>query len=532
MVKLIIVDDEEITRDSLLNLINWNELGITISGSAANGIEALDVYAKNGADIVLTDIRMPKMNGIELMKKLKKIDPSIIIIVLSAYDDFSYAQESLKSGAFDYILKPIEIEKLIDVVKRAVKAKNQEFMRKKREQMIQKQLKESLPLLREKFLSQLLTRPMPNLREKIKYLNLDIQENFYFVILLEIDDYAKIIENYSEQDIQLTDFMVINIVDETLENHKHAILSSGEGSFSIIMTAKSKDHIKSTILEHCERIRSNLNKFASLNITQSVGRIVSDLNDIHYSHKDALLAMEYKFYLGKNQIIFYDEVEPFEMEKIYYPIKLEEQLVMSIKKADIDSALRVLDEIWQSFTEKNLAVDIIKRWCIELIALITRSLVELGENPDIFFKNTDPWSIIKKLETIDDTRAWIQNIIEAVTEYIALKRKSKNKKIVEKALEIIEKEYANKNLTLNDIATKLYITPNYLSYLFKSETGENFTEYLTKIRIDKAKELLKNLEFKIYEIADAVGYADPHHFSRVFKRQEGITPAEYRDQII
>lgn len=532
MIKLIIVDDEDITRDSLLNLIDWDELGIMVSGAAADGTEALKIYLKNGGDIVLTDIRMPRMNGIELMKELKKLDPSIIIIVLSAYDDFNYAQESLKSGAFDYILKPIEIEKLMDVMKRAVKVKKQEFARKKREQLVQKQLKESLPLLREKFLSQLLSGPIPNLQEKITYLNLDIREKFYFVILLEIDDYAKMIETYSEQDIQLTDFMVINIVDETLENHKHVILSSGEGSFTIIMTLKNKDNVKSAILKLCENIRNNLNKFASLNVTQSIGRIVSNLNEIHYSYKDATLAMEYKFYLGKNQIIFYDEVEPFEMEKIYYPIKLEEQLVMSIKKADIDSALKVLDEIWKSFAEKNLAVDIIKRWCIELVALITRSLVELGENPDIFFKHTDPWSIIKKLETIDDTRAWIKSMIEAVTEYIALKRKSRNKKIVEKALEIVQREYANKNLTLNDIASKLYITPNYLSYLFKTETGENFTDYLTKIRISKAKELLKNLELKIYEIADAVGYADPHHFSRVFKRQEGITPAEYRDKII
>ncbi|WP_169736187.1 response regulator [Caldanaerobius polysaccharolyticus] len=531
MFKLLIVDDEEIVRDGLLNLIDWNKVGVLISGAAANGLEALDIYEKKGADIVLTDIRMPHMDGLKLMEELKKRDPSIVIIVLSAYDDFSYAQESLKIGAFDYILKPIEIQKLIDAVKKAVEVKRQEYERAKREEVIKKQLKESMPLLREKLFMQLINGPVNNLKDKIQYMGIDIWANFYTVIILKIDDFSKIAENYSEEDMQLTDFMIKNIVDETLESVKHFILTLGEGVFAVITSLENTDDIKGTILSQCHRIRSNLNRYTSLNVTQSVGRIVNDLNDIHYSYKDAVLAMEYKFYLGKNQIIFYDEVKPFEAGGIYYPIKLEEQLVLSIKKADPDLALKILDEIWSDFSKKNLPVDGIKRWCIELVALITRSLIELGENPDIFFKNTDPWSVIKKLETIDDAKGWVKNVIDVVIEYIALKRKSKNKKVVEEVLKIIENEYSNKDLTLNDIAEKLYITPNYLSYLFKSETGENFMEYLTKVRIDKAKELLKKLDMKIYEIADAVGYADAHHFSKVFKRVEGITPTEYRERM-
>ncbi|AEM77977.1 response regulator transcription factor [Thermoanaerobacter wiegelii] len=364
--KILIVDDEPIVREGLKNNINWDEMNLEVVGSASDGRNALEIFTKSSIDIVLTDIRMPFMDGLELTRKVKEIDPLIIVILLSAYDDFKYAQQAIKLGAFDYILKPIDVDVLKQTVKRAI------F---KRKELLNKE-KEILPSLNE---------------EDLKF---------------------------------------------------------------------------------------------------------------------------------------------FKAEYSKYPLKLEEELSKAIKRGDKDSALNIFNNIWNEFQDKGYTEDFIKRWGLELVAIITRSLIEIGENADILFKETDPWRQISDLSTKEKLREWMENIIEVVCEYVSITKNSKNRKLVEMAIKLIQENYSDLNISLNSIAEKLYITPNYLSALFKGEMGVTFSDYLTAYRIEKAKELLKDVKIKIYEVAEAVGYTDQHYFSKVFKNITGFTPKEYREKVL
>jgi two-component system response regulator YesN len=364
--KILIVDDESIVREGLKNNINWQELNLTVIGCESNGKNAFEVFNRENPDIILTDIRMPFMDGLLLTKEVKKIDHSVIVILLSAYDDFKYAQQAIRLGAFDYILKPIDIDVLKQTIRQGVL---------KRKELLDKEKK-----------------PVPPLKEE----------------------------------------------------------------------------------------------------------------DLKF-----LKAEYYK-----------------------YPLQLEDELSKSIKRGNKDLSLNIFNDIWSEFDNKGFTEDFIKRWGLELIALITRSIIEIGENADILFKETDPWRQISDLPTKEKLRDWMENIINTVCEYISLAKSSKNRKLVDMAVKLIQNNYSDLDISLNSIAERLYITPSYLSALFKNEMGITFSDYLTEYRIEKAKELLKDVKIKIYEVAEAVGYTDQHYFSKVFKNITSFTPKEYREKIL
>lgn len=364
--KILIVDDEPMVREGLKIGIDWSEMGFEEVECASDGKSALQVFGEFKPDILLTDIRMPFMNGLELTQEVKKLDPIVVVILLSAYDDFKYAQEAIRLGAFDYILKPVDVDTLKEIVMRGI--------------------------------------------------------------------------------------------DKRIE-----------------------------LLDACSKEIPQLKK---------------------------------------------EDLKFFKAEYYKYPLKLEEELSKAIKQGETKAAIDIFNKIWEEFENKRYTEDFIKRWGIELVAVITRSIIEIGESADVLFKETDPWKEICKLPTLEEIYRWMKNLIEVVCEYVNLTRSYKNRKIIEKALELIHENYKNPDLSLSSVANHLYITPTYLSMLFKSEVGINFSDYLTNFRVEKAKELLKDPRKKIFEVAEEVGYFDQHYFSKVFKRITGFTPKEYREKIL
>lgn len=366
MYKLLIVDDEVLEREGLRDAVYWRDFGIERVECAENGQKALEMYPLYAPDIIITDIRMPFMDGLELTKNIREIDPSAIVILLSAYSEFKYAQEAIRTGVFDYILKPVEIDHLKDIIARAI-----QFKVDTREQM-----KKAIPVLRD---------------EDYKNFRVDIYKNY---------------------------------------------------------------------------------------------------------------------------------------------LQLEEDLSKAVKRADGVLAIQFFNAIWTEFSDNQCSLDFIKRWGVELITLLTKSIIEVGENADFIFSKDDPLKQITEQKSRDDSYEYMKNIILETCQYIDTNKSFKNKKLIDDVLKFIHANYGDRNITLNKIAESIYVTPNYLSTLFKIEVGQGFSDYLTMYRITKAKELLKDLSLKIYDISDQVGYSDPHYFSKIFKIVTGMTPKEFRDKIL
>lgn len=353
MLKLLIADDEAITRDGLKNSVDWMSLDLELVGCAEHGAAALEIFQSNPSDIVLTDVKMPYMDGLELAKRIKELDSSVMIILLTAYDDFKYAQQAIKLGVFDYILKPIDIDLLIETVSKAVKLKKDE-----------------------------LAKPA------ISYL---------------------------------------------------------------------------------------------------------DQNDLKLYHSEK-----------------YKEI-----------LKIQEELVKAVKRSDLSASLSIVDKAWNEFMKNSYSVNVIKRWIIETIPLFTPISIKL---------EIDPLMALSRLKSVEELYNWSCSAVSFIIDLSSQGKKHKNRRLIDEIYSIIDKEYKNKDLSLNLIGEKLCITPNYLSVLFKENIGENFSDFLAKYRIEKAKELLVDVKLKIYEISYAVGYTDSQYFSKVFKSITGLTPKEYRER--
>lgn len=231
--------------------------------------------------------------------------------------------------------------------------------------------------------------------------------------------------------------------------------------------------------------------------------------------------------MGERQIIYISNVEPAAKEP-RHEMPNGEEFMTIVKIGNEQEAKTFLRNMFEDMRKQREDIDIVKRICLELIIYISRAMYEIGERPEVLFSKTDPWHEINKRFTIDQLYDFMTNVIEVVMGHLSSQRKSKNQKVVDEAKNIISMEYAS-DISLESIAKRLYISSCYLSSIFSQEAGITFKDYLIRVRIEKAKELLKEPSAKIYEVAEDVGYSDPHYFSQLFKKYTGFTPAQYRD---
>lgn len=537
MFKMIIADDEALVRDGLKDILPWNEYGIEVIALAVDGQEALELCIKHKPDILFTDIRMPIMDGLEVATELKKLGIMSKIIIFSGVEDFNYAKTALNVKAEGYILKPLKIPELIQTITRVVDSINQEKCKKFELIDLKQQLRESLPTLSEKFLRNWVRGAYEDENEIIKnfqQLNLNIQTGDALTIaVLKIDDYYNIEKRMTENDIQLLFFSILNIVNEIIANHKSGICSNiGTNEFIIIFD----NPLKQKQLEVCNEISFCINKYLNIPMSMGIGQSIDDLPRINVSYNDALLALQYGFYKGNNSILTIDDIRNLKNDRVdmrdfvYSEIYDKENNIISyMKLGDVDKVEETIDELFvQIRSISNLPGNYIQNVCVEMLLGVSRAIYELNENIDtIVGSRTLLQETIYKTTNIYDLQNCIKTILSSITSYFSKKYTQKNTRVINSIKDIIKKHY-RENIGVSFIAKEIYLSPNYISLIFKQETGENLTEYLTKLRMEKAKELLKESDLKVLDIAEYVGIENPHYFSTVFKKYTGMHPQKYR----
>lgn len=525
MLRLLIVDDEILVRIGLKTIIPSEGDEFEVIGEAASGKEALAILETTLCDIVLTDIRMPDMDGLELLKRIQERWPDTKTFILSNHSDFAYVQTALRLGASEYIIKlEIEPAELMEKL-RMVKQKLLEEREKRQEvSRLESKIKRYGREVKEKRLGNLILRPSVR-RETEEWLAEFGTPPFISgltVAVIRIREYESLLANNRFESERLLQFTVANVLAEILKKYGSGELASlDNGHFAVVKEKASLDMLEE--MEHA------VGTFLKLSLHIGVSYHDHHFYQLHDAYSEAREALEHLFYVENGRQIMLradfpdyvlNESEPWSEEKWSRLIAAQDEAGMR----------RLLwDWVEASLSRPCIRPSELREQWIRLVDCFARSLKE--EGTDIYavtlHEGNYPYHVIRQSETLLQIRDWFIGWIPVFLAYKRQHGRQKWRSEVQTVVGLI-RERLHLPLKVSELAAEVGFTENYLSILFKKETGETITDFTTRARMNKARKLLKNPETKIYEVSEQVGYTDPNHFSRSFKQLEGMYPTEFR----
>ena len=526
MLRIVIVDDEQIVLDGMKIVLESAEKDWQVVGTAMNGLQGLREIRSLKPDVVITDIKMPDMDGLEMSRILKEELPDIVVFVFSGYAEFNLAQKAIDLGVYNYLLKPINYEEIYVALEKV-----EEFINERRRFRLEqdeqiKKLKASIPILKEKLLVDLLHGTISTndgVFYRLKYLNLSIQNAFLAILM--IDDFDIITKEYSIEDKYLLLFAVRNITEEICSENceEFFVVNDSDNSICIIINNQKND--KTFMMNLCEEIREKINTFLRKTVSIGIGRFVERLEGLQLAYSDSLTAIQGSLFKSKNITVHIEEV----LENISpaaYSIAMEKSIINAVKSGDLKQSLSEFDNLIKHLNTSSL--EYIKRVCYEMYVALNRSLYESGINTEDILKDKfDLYSSLSTCTNPQEVFILVSGVFKLIAENVLNQKQNHRTKIIGEVIKYIEDNYSN-NVSLKEASEKVYLNINYLSEIFRVEKGENFTEYLKKFRVRKAVELLSRMDLKIYQISEMVGYSDPKHFSQVFKEITGVSPKDYK----
>ncbi|AZT91205.1 response regulator [Caldicellulosiruptor changbaiensis] len=522
MLKLLIVEDERITRESLESLIPWEDLGISSIKSARNGQEALKVVENFAPDILLCDVRMPKMDGIEFSKHLKSLFPKCKIVFISGYAEKEYLLSAIHLNAIDYIEKPLDVEKITQTMKRVVELINKEREEEENKKRLMEYYNESFCYICSQIVQQLL-KDEPDYDLLERYGMADFVSS-HLIPIVGIVKWKKEETQTSVNDILR--YIYQETFNKLGEENEIPFLFSFTSSNSFVAIFKRKDKIDDVkTREFVSLLKERLSKFCDISLaigepTHS-SKIKSCLEEMgKFIHTKI-------FYHGFGSFYIYKSLKSNEEYKLPFNLEMYERFLKD------DGVKKVKEEIerfcfWLKSNEYP-NIEKVKNLFFEMVIIayeigkqrrITQRLDEDGR--------VQKWKEIDQKITLDEIREVLYETLDGIFD-ILNQRGNLNKKAYQ-IMKFIEENYFDKELTIQKIANHFYFSPNYLCAMFKKATGKTLNDYITEVRIEKAKELLKDDSIKLYEVAEKVGFSDPNYFSTIFKKKVGLTPSDFRER--
>lgn len=535
MLKLLIVEDELLVRKGLITAIDWNSLGFEVIGDAADGQEALDIARKMHPDIVLTDVRMPKMDGIELIKVLRNEFPSTKVVVLSCYDDFEYVKEAMRLGAVDYILKlSMQLDDLIKVMENVKKMIEEEKIEHYKSMKLYWQFNTNMYELRSKFFNDIINGcalPMTWWSETFSLLNLHLESAPYIVACMRIDDYGIVRQQNIMGDEGLLRFSILNITDEIIDNNKinADIFHRKDDEFGIIFSLNNCD-ITNEIENLCKELLQAFKLYLNISVSFGISEIFESLTDLRENYIYALQAVNFRWYSGKGSINYYYNV-PTYIDRCYYTKEYEMRIRDNLIMGLIDDAKNMVMQILESIAmDKILSPYNAFKECVEIVYTFANVVKQYGGNLNDIKdeKQNVLYDTINYCETLEDMKNWFNKFMIYYAKYLKKLKNQQYRREISKAIDYINVHYME-DIKLPDLAKYVGMDSAYFSFLFKKETGNNLTDYINRVRIEKAKEYLSFSDINIYEVAEKVGYANVSYFSKVFKQLVGMSPTKFKN---
>ena len=520
--KVFLVEDEAVTREGIRDNVDWLASGFEFCGEAADGEMALPLLRTAQPDVLITDIKMPFMDGLQLSKIMRERMPWVKIIILSGHDEFEYAQQAIKIGVTDYLLKPITVQSLQNALQKLTVQLDRERQAQQHLKKLQGQVEENRSTLRERLLFKLIVGAVSpqELIETCQMLGLDLIARHYLVAILKLE-LSDCTEQYEHEEYQQMQNAVMGLIEKNPDAYT---LRRDWGDLILIMKGNTREYLEEERDFLLDEIRQVIAK-TRYKLTVGVGTTKKQTADICQSFVEALAYLQ-------SSVNGDDGLKH----------ALEQAELLKVDKSAVEKYLRSgvkdgFDEFFNKYIkplgETALKSNLIKNYIFADVVLATAKLVtDLGGEVDKVVPELNSMEIImSNIKSMEQLREQVRKIVTTALAYRDDQPKGQYKALIHQANEFIEQHYADPDLSLNEMAALVNLSASHFSVVFSQETGHTFKEYLTDIRIRKAKELLRMTGLRSADIADRVGYNDPHYFSSVFKKHTGLSPSEFRSQI-
>ena len=539
MIKLLIADDEAVIREGMLTIIDWESLGVKVVAVAGNGRDGLAKAMAEKPDIVITDIRMPVVDGIKFSKSLREKLPKVRIVFLTGYNDFEYTRHAVKVRAEDYLLKPVNTRELMELVGRLVKEirlENSTVEENVRKTVL---LKENLPVMRNRFIQSFFTGKLTEgeFLERGRSFGIPFGQTWGRAVIFCIDYYFQLAAG-GEREADLLKYALSNVAEEVL-GRLGEVCVCDEGGARLLFLLGSERGTKE-VAESAEEVQFYMRKYYGLPVSAGIGKLVLAPRDFKRSYENANEALEVRIKEGSGRILAKEDQK--EGKKAEQAAMLPERMLISgEEEAELKDAVVLLDRrkvyallenIFRKYVmEREIGRKGAEWLCLYLALIAVREAQALRLLPEeVLGKDYYYYKEVSKYETAKDLELWMKDIYGRVIRF-GEDRRGKYKGIVTGGI-AYAKEHFSESIQVTDVAGAVYVTPNYFSKVFKEETGENFTDWLNKYRIEMAKKRMKQEpEEKIYSIAGECGFADYKYFAFIFKKYTGYTPTAYRNLI-
>ncbi|OPH58665.1 DNA-binding response regulator [Paenibacillus ferrarius] len=513
MYKVLLVDDERMILEGISTIVDWQSVGTELIGTARNGLEAYDFVAEHAPDIIISDIRMPGMDGLQLVAKVKETHPHTRFIMLSGFDEFEYAQIAMQYGVKHYLLKPCNENSILNALREIVAEYQMEESKEGFVQSMKANLQKVLPHVKEQFLKEFVTNKSYGSRDWDYYqdlFGLQVSGKKVRLLLFRLED------KFEYEHL----FAVKNIAEDLLDE---PLLSSTIAEQILILIEDQQEMER--LQEQIKEIRRIFTLYYKMDTTVALSE-AGEIVEARRLYLQALDCLSHRFYLGEGGLITMRDILDSSMPNKADFVYDDDRILFPIRAGNWKEAEASIDLFHDQLIHSRLDIQTTKSYVIQLFISITRLCSE--HQMDIYM------GLMGQISQMETMQAIIQQLKQMASEIAHAnfeQNRNKHSQVVQKVIDIVNAELANAELSLNWVAHRmLYMNPDYLGKLFKKETGERFSNYVVTVRIKKAMDLIKhNEDVKMFELAEQLGFGDnPQYFSQVFKKIAGCAPSEYK----
>lgn len=535
-IKVFLVEDEMVIRRGIKNSIDWEKEGYIFCGEASDGELAYPMIIKEKPDILITDIRMPFMDGLELCKLVKKELPNIKILILSGYDEFDYAKEAIRLGVTEYLLKPISSGKLLEALNGVSESIRREKEDKDLVRKYMEEMRENTEHEKQKFFEQMIAGnlSMADALETGKKYEMNLSAGMYNLLLFR---FTLGEENRKSGELLGEVEYAIEKLTERLEYVFE--FQRGVEGWAFLLMADNEEQMSERVKELSKDLEEIMKNYSTIAYFGGIGQPVARLRELEESFREAERALAARFTMELNRIISVedirmaqnvdtlDDIEIMSFGEIEKTRTMLEKFLNNGAEDEIDE---FVDVYINELPEENLKSVLMRQYIIMDAYIVMMSFCEKieGIEGEMQAQSEELKNSMKTIQTLEEIKNYIRMLLKkiiGVRDTISGRRYSD---IIEIAKDQIRKTYMSDEISLNTIAAEVGMSPSYFSSIFSKEMGKTFVEYLTEIRMDRAKELLMCSSMKTSEIGYEVGYKDPHYFSYIFKKTQNCTPKEFR----